>query len=667
MPFPNWQSLNRHTVRRLAGRSFGLRQKFLLAFISLVLGLVVGASLIIESRQRASIVHQMEKRGVATATHLAAVSTRSLLTYNFVALEQDVEKLSQDRDILYVIVLDREGKVAAYSGHDEKQGTILQDGASRRAARTSSPLVQHVERNGNAEEHYDIAVPVFIRASPEKWGTVRVGLSLHEMRAEIRHTRLQVLFLGVLGIGVGSMAAVFLAQRIAAPIRVLAEGARAVARGDLHHTIAVRSRDEMAVLAANFNYMTRELLKHRTALEQTNRQLDQKVLELSILANYNQNILTSMTSGLCTLDLDGCFETFNPMAETITGLQAAELRGQRYQQVFADNVQLVQVIEASLHHQYPLTAPRLEFGHQDGRRVPLALRTAMLQDKDAQVVGLLVIFEDLSPIQALESQLHRADRLASLGQMAAGIAHEIKNPLASIRTFAQLVSRKHQDRSFMEKFDRIVLRELDRINNIVEEMLDLAKPTQLQCAQVAVSTILQRVVEVYTERIQQQHIELKTAFVTSLPPLLADAEQLYRGFANIALNAIEAMPTGGELSIACRPVPKALVDFSASGLTRALDDPSPSPILALDLYASDIEIVFSDTGEGIPAEQLDILFTPFHTTKPNGTGLGLALTHKIIEEHHGGIHVTSTVGQGTIVTVTLPAWSTGPVPSAQIL
>jgi PAS domain S-box-containing protein len=659
MRFPRLQRPSKPALPWFMDTAFGLRQKFLLAFLSLVLGLVIGLLLIVESRQRASIVHQMEKRGMAIATHLAAVSTRSLLTYNFVALEQDVEKISRDRDILYAVVLDRDGRVAAYSGHDAAQGTVLQDTVSQQAAQTTMPLLQRVPRSAGKAAHYDIAVPVFIQQSAEKWGTVRVGLSLRDMQAEMQQTRLQVLFLGVFGVLLGGVAAVFMAQRMAAPMRALAEGTMAVARGDLHHTITVRTRDELAMLAAHFNHMTGELLKHRTALERSNRQLDQKAQEFAILANYNNNILTSMTSGLFTLNLAGCFETFNPMAEAITGWQSAEVHAQPYQQVCADNAQLGQVLEASRYHHTSLTVPRLDFIRRDGHRVPLALRTAMLQDKEGRGAGLLAIFEDLSPMQTLERRLHRADRLAALGQMAAGIAHEIKNPLASIRTFAQLVSRKHHDSSFVERFDRVVPHELDRINHIVEELLELAKPARLQCAPLDGPALLQRVIEVYTERMQQQHILLKTTFTTALPPLLADAEQIYRGFANIILNAIEAMPTGGELAIACRPVPRALVDFAAPSLQQALTDPQIAPALDLDLYASDIEVVFSDTGGGIPAEQLEVLFTPFHTTKPKGTGLGLVLTHKIIEEHHGSIHVASTVGQGTVVTVTLPASNSG--------
>jgi signal transduction histidine kinase len=250
--------------------------------------------------------------------------------------------------------------------------------------------------------------------------------------------------------------------------------------------------------------------------------------------------------------------------------------------------------------------------------------------------------------------------------MAAGVAHEIKNPLASVRTFAQLVSRKHHDSRFVEKFDRIVPQELDRINFIVEELLSLARPARLHCAPVVLPALLQRVVEIYSERLQQQSIRLKTDWAAFLPPVLADAEQLHRSFANIVLNAIEAMPTGGELTLLCRPVPKALLDFTTPGNGVTSPDAPGEPAVALDLYATDVEVVFKDSGIGIPTVQLDEVFTPFWTTKPKGTGLGLALTHKIVEEHGGTIHLTSEIGHGTIVTVRLPSASSDPISSAQI-
>src|SRR5438094_4767979 len=142
-PAPH-KSRSRFLCRMLTLRAFGLRRKLFLAFAGLVLSLTLGLLLIVESRQRASIVRQMKKRGETIATYLAAVSTKSLLTYNFVALEQDAEQTAQTRDVLYIIILDRDGRVAAYSGHQEKQGLILPDAVSQEAAQTTATLIQHM-------------------------------------------------------------------------------------------------------------------------------------------------------------------------------------------------------------------------------------------------------------------------------------------------------------------------------------------------------------------------------------------------------------------------------------------------------------------------------------------------------------------------------------------
>src|SRR5215475_344577 len=250
------QSRSRLLSRSYLPRAFGLRQKLFLALIGLVIILTLGLLLIVESRQRTSIVHQMEKRGETIATNLAAVSTKSLLTYNFVTLEQDAEQTAQARDVLYIIILDRDGRVAAYSGHSEKQGLVLSDPVSQQAVQARATLIQHVPQMRMTAEHYDMAVPVFAPGSSDKWGTVRVGLSLNEMQIEIAQTRWRVLSLGIIGLAVSIVVAAFLARRIVAPLRVLTEGAVAVARGYLAHTIAVQTRDEIAVLADNFNHMT---------------------------------------------------------------------------------------------------------------------------------------------------------------------------------------------------------------------------------------------------------------------------------------------------------------------------------------------------------------------------------------------------------------------------
>jgi PAS domain S-box-containing protein len=358
-----------------------------------------------------------------------------------------------------------------------------------------------------------------------------------------------------------------------------------------------------------------------------------------------------MTSGLMTLGLDGRFEAMNATAETILGVSSSSLHRQHYSQLLAPDTLFSQIIERTLQSRTPINVPRMEWIRSDGRVVPLGLRTAMRHDQGT-TFGVLVIFEDLSPVQALERRLRHADRLAAVGQVTAGLAHEIKNPLTSVRAFVQLVRQKHNDARFIEQFDRIVLHEIDRINHIIEELLDVTRSRPQQHRPIDFLTLLGRVTEAYTEMMVQQHVRLEADWDDALPSINADPEQLQRAFGNLVLNALEAMPEGGDLGIVCRMAPKSITHIVASNasVTRVTAEH--------ELYAMEVEVTVRDTGVGIPADQLDNVFTPFVTTKKRGSGLGLSLAHKIIEDHGGNMHIASELEQGTAVTVRLPTTAT---------
>jgi PAS domain S-box-containing protein len=631
---------------------FGLQRKLLVAFTVLVLGLIISLLVVIESRYRASLVAQVEKRGATIARHLAAVSRNSLMTYNWTALVQDAKNMSHDSDVLYAIILQHDGQVVAHSERPDLQHSSLPlEPLNQRALESLTILTQYVPMGPEmVSDAYDVAAPI-LAPDGQKWGTVRVGLSLQSMHAEIRKTHLWILLVGGIGGALSLLAVAWLAGRIAAPIQDLTEGTQAIARGDLQHVIPVRTRDEIAVLARHFNHMTSEVGKHRTELEKSNRELDQKVNELSVLANYNATILASMTSGLMTLGLDGRFEAMNATAETILGVSSSSLHRQHYSQIVAPDTLFSQIIERTLQSRTPINVPRMEWIRSDGRVVPLGLRTAMRHDQGT-TFGVLVIFEDLSPVQALERRLRHADRLAAVGQVTAGLAHEIKNPLTSVRAFVQLVRQKHNDARFIEQFDRIVLHEIDRINHIIEELLDVTRSRPQQHRPIDFLTLLGRVTEAYTEMMVQQHVRLEADWDDALPSINADPEQLQRAFGNLVLNALEAMPEGGDLGIVCRMAPKSITHIVASNasVTRVTAEH--------ELYAMEVEVTVRDTGVGIPADQLDNVFTPFVTTKKRGSGLGLSLAHKIIEDHGGNIHIASELEQWTAVTVRLPTTAT---------
>jgi signal transduction histidine kinase len=240
--------------------------------------------------------------------------------------------------------------------------------------------------------------------------------------------------------------------------------------------------------------------------------------------------------------------------------------------------------------------------------------------------------------------LRRSDRLAALGTLAAGLAHEIKNPLSSLQTFTRLVSRKFDDQRFRETFERVVPHELDRINRIVERLLELARPQRPSPKPVQVPALLERVLELYANQIETKRITVLREYAHDLPVLQGDAEHLYQAFLNLVANGLDAMGPGGRLTL--RTAPSEDRDWLTLG-RRAPEH--------------GVKVEIEDTGSGIALPAADRIFNPFFTTKDGGTGLGLALTHKIVEDHGGSITFRSAPGVGTTFQILLPLIGVGPV------
>jgi signal transduction histidine kinase len=262
------------------------------------------------------------------------------------------------------------------------------------------------------------------------------------------------------------------------------------------------------------------------------------------------------------------------------------------------------------------------------------------QDELGQLSGSFnEMSAQLARVRDLEERLRRADRLAALGTMAAGIAHDIRNPLTSILIFSQLMSLHHDDPDVREKFNRVVPRELERVQAVIEDMMELARPATMHREPVNLNELLTQVLELYEGQVSGQGIKIAREFEPDLPLCMADRKRLHRCYGNIVSNAIQAMPTGGDLSVRTQHVSRIVLP------DVGLPDPRPEPA---------IQVTISDTGQGIPADRLSRIFDPFFTTKEKGMGLGMAITHRIIEDHKGIIDVQSEEGLGTTFTVHLP-------------
>ena len=599
-------------------KSIRLQTRLILYSTLLVVLLMAFIVLLTEKRQSETIQKEAKKRGMAIAQNLAAVSTSALLTYNYVVLEQNAERVVLEEDIAYVIIHDKEDKVATYSEHDEKQGTLLTDEVSQKAVMTKEPLIQSSIFGEKKAPLLDISVPVYIKESEEKWGTIRIGLSLERMYEQIRKTRLNLLLLGVFAILLGILGSVFFARRITQPISKLMGTTISAARGDLDQVINIRTGDEIEELGKNFNHMIEQIRLHRNELEN-------RLREITSLKAYTDDVLASMTNGLMTIDLEKKIVTVNEMAEKIIGRGKEGIAGFSMEQVLGEQHPLYKILMETLAQEKGVSHIEVEL-KMDEESLWLIASTSMLTDGDGKQIGALVIFQDITDIKALEEKLRQADRLAALGTLSAGLAHEIKNPLSAIKTFVQLLPQKIGNPSFMERFHVTVPREIDRINQLVEDLLELTRKRIRPHSDLNVDALILQVINLHGEEMKKREITFKNHLDRTLLPVQGDAETLYRAFSNLAINAIQAMPNGGTLSISSR----------------------------LEPSSSSVEITFRDNGIGMDETTAKNIFNPFFTTKDTGAGLGLALTQKIIEDHKGTIEVISERGKGTIFVLKLP-------------
>jgi signal transduction histidine kinase len=236
------------------------------------------------------------------------------------------------------------------------------------------------------------------------------------------------------------------------------------------------------------------------------------------------------------------------------------------------------------------------------------------------------LYEDL---KQSKSYMRRADRLASLGTLTAGLAHEIRNPLVAIKTFTQLLPERFEDEEFRSHFLNIASSEVDRISSLVTELLEFARPSDPKLEFENINSILEGMILLVSTETKKKQIHIIKNYSSDLPPIKVDREQIKQVFLNILLNSIEATPEKGEITVKTR-------SFEKSG------------------GESYLQIEFTDTGRGIPAEHLEDIFTPFFTTKQKGSGLGLSISHQIVQDHRGYIDVESELNKGTSFFINLP-------------
>lgn len=348
-------------------------------------------------------------------------------------------------------------------------------------------------------------------------------------------------------------------------------------------------------------------------------------------------VLDNVEDAVIALDHQERISLFNPAAEDCTGISRRHCLGHPFKDVFHRQPPLLELVSSVIRDGRSIVNyEEVLLQKSSGSALPVSISVSPLLTDDGTQEGVVLILRDLSRVRELEEAVRRADRLSVIGTMAAGLAHEIKNPLGGIKGAAQLLERELEPDSELQEYTRVMVREVERLNSTIEELMDLASPRRPETGEVNLSRLLGDIVLLQQEALRAKQVDFSLKLDPSIPPIRGDENLLKRLFLNLIKNAGEAVEHGGHIEIATRV---------ASEYHLSQPGNRPIPFIVIDV---------SDNGPGIESDQLEQLFTPFFTTKTHGSGLGLAICQKIISEHQGFLKVDSRPEEKTTFSVSLP-------------
>jgi two-component system nitrogen regulation sensor histidine kinase GlnL len=348
-----------------------------------------------------------------------------------------------------------------------------------------------------------------------------------------------------------------------------------------------------------------------------------------------EQILSSVEDGVITLDRSGNVSFFNEAAEMLTELAVSHALSLSFVRIFRKEPWLVELIRKSFPPLQESARGEGDLVSRWGKKVPVGVTVSPLLEPNGNCLGSILLVRNLTHHKELEEDLKRADRLAMVGALAAGLAHEIRNPLGGIKGAAQLLRRSLDSDSSSIEYTNIMIREVDRVDLLIEQLLDLSRPAKLEIVPLNIHEVLEDVLLLELKTNSEPAITVKKLFDPSLPPIRGDRNRLTQVFLNLVKNGSQAMNGSGTLTITTRLDTDRYLRGQGTGRSKF------------------IWVEIADQGVGIKDEHLLHIFSPFFTTKNNGTGLGLAVCYWIIKEHGGIIRVESIEGKGSIFRVSL--------------
>lgn len=476
-----------------------LQTKFMLSVIVLFCALTASILFVIEKREVKAIFEEQESIGIVMAKNIANMIYSPLMQWDEEGIEESIEAEINEK-LIYVVVYDRfrspQGATRFIKDYEEIYNfSRLGEKVDENSFFSESKNLK-IESSGQILRILEIEVPIFVKDSPDRWGSIKIGLSLEETQKEMQETRLMLLLIGGGGLVIGVAGAILLAQRITGPLKKLVEATVRISKGKLAQRINITSQDEIGNLAKSFNKMSRQLLLTRKKMEEANLKLIQ------------------------------------------------------------------------------------------------------------------------------------AEKLASIGRISAGIAHEIRNPLTSVKLNIQKLMQSENLNSIEKEHLDLSQEGIKHMEKSIKDLLDFTRASELNVDWFSVEQVLEESIKTLADSLELKKIVLERNYENELPLALVDGDKLRQVFLNVLRNAYEAVEEGGKITI----------------FLSLLEERSGKKIK--------VEIV--DDGSGIPEKDKDIIFELFYTTKTTGIGLGLAIARKIIEQHNGSINLKENMARGTSFEILIP-------------
>lgn len=552
---------------------------------------VLVVSAVVVKKERDILFEDMQNRGEAIARLLSTVVMESVLTYDYVTLERYVHQIVQDRSINSVRIVRSDGEVLAEASKEAKKG-----------------------------ETFEVGYPV--EMGGERLGNIHVSFSTERVNAVLQ----RIIISAIVFILVSHFIALvinnlFFKKLVIRPVGMLTEAIKEFKRGNLKSRVNTpkNTNNEFDQLALAFNDMA-------IALEGSFEDLREKQKEIRTEKTKIEAIVHSLADGLFVTDGNGLIVSFNGAAEFISGYCRDEVVGKDCEEIFrcrfCDDA-------CALHNEGRIIRNKeTEIITKDGRRLIVSVSSALLRDSDGKITGGVQTFRDITAEKQRLAMLCHTEKLAAVGQMSAGIAHEINNPLGNILGFAKLLLKDSGIADNHRGKLEIIAEQADKAGEIVQGLLSFSGQREARLETVSINGMIENVAKLLLT--QAENIGIRVALrLEDIPYIKADPKQIEQVIFNILMNAIQA------------------VEISGIG---------NNVLICSRKKNSDVEIEIRDNGPGIPENIKHRIFDPFFTTKPvgKGTGLGLSVCLGIVKEHNGAIDFASDSENGTAFTVRLP-------------